>query len=87
MRYGWEIADDVQRFVGNAADMQYVPAESAGKAWAEVRMLRQAIEFALQYDPDTDRYKIKHTAWPKLKAALSGQADGVAGDTTDGGLK
>lgn len=24
MKYGWEIADEVQRFVGNSADIQYV---------------------------------------------------------------
>jgi hypothetical protein len=32
--------------------------------------LEHAIRFALVYDPDVDHYKIKHTAYPKLTAAL-----------------
>jgi len=42
--------------------------ESAKESLA---ILARAIQFALIYDPDTDRYKIKHTAYPKLKEAIA----------------
>lgn len=35
-----------------------------------LRKKDEAIRFALIYDPFVDQYKIKHTAWPKLKEAL-----------------
>jgi len=28
VKYGWEIAEEVQTFVGNSADMQFVPASA-----------------------------------------------------------
>ncbi|WP_374029803.1 hypothetical protein [Bdellovibrio bacteriovorus] len=37
----------------------------------EIQRLREAIQFALIYNPSVDQYKIEHTAWPKLKKALN----------------
>lgn len=41
---------------------------------ALLRKKDEAIRFALIYDPVFDQYKIKHTAWPKLKEALERSA-------------
>jgi adenine deaminase len=41
------------------------------KLVAENQRLRQAIEFALIYEPSVDMHKIKDTAYPKLREALA----------------
>jgi chromosome segregation ATPase len=42
MKYGWEIADEVQRFVGNSADVKFVEAEAYEAVKAECAILREA---------------------------------------------
>lgn len=44
MKYGWEIADEVQRFAGNSADMQFVPKSELDEAESEIHDLRERLK-------------------------------------------
>lgn len=44
-RYGWEIADDVQRFVNNSADMEFVPKSYAQRLEERISELELELEY------------------------------------------
>ncbi len=42
MKYGWEISDEVQRFVGDTADQKFVTADEILKAFALALSVKDA---------------------------------------------
>jgi hypothetical protein len=53
MKYGWEIADEVQRFASNSADMQFVPAVTYQAVVAERDVLQNnlaAFEASIRHE-------------------------------------
>lgn len=50
MKYGWEICDEVQRFVSNTANIQFVEEYVYDALKLENKRLREACEAAVKYD-------------------------------------
>jgi len=53
MKYGWEIADEVQRFVSNSADTQFVEKAVVEALREKLRIATEALELVSKGKPET----------------------------------
>ena len=50
MKYGWEIADEVQLYMGDTADIQWVPISEVEKLKVEIERLKTGLLWYAQWD-------------------------------------